>query len=92
MVQANLDMKQELTAMFAQVSFQKVPDTSNWGKPAALSQVVEDLKKQKGKCFSDNSKQLPAEVKTIPQRVQANDPENGFEGAKYEGKRTGKSK
>ena len=92
MVQANPDIKSELTAMFAQVSFQQVPDTSNWGKPAAVSQAVEELKKTKGKAMSDNTKALPASVKAIPQRVQSNDPDNGFEGAKFEGKRTGKAK
>ena len=85
-------MKQELVAIFAQVSFQQVPDTSNWGNPSAVNQVVEDLKKLKGKPYSDNSKNVPTEVKAISQRVQQNDPDNGFEGAKYEGKRTGKAR
>ena len=60
MVQANPDIKSELTAMFAQVSFQQVPDTSNWGKPAAVSQAVEELKKTKGnKAWSDTAKNAP---------------------------------
>ena len=93
MVQANpADMRQELTAMFAQVSFQKIPDTSNWGKPDQPSPAVEDLKKSKGKPMSDNAKVLPAECKAVAGRAQANDPDNGFEGAKFEGKRTGKAK
>ena len=65
MVQANPDKRQELSAMFAQVAFQRIPDTSGWGKPDAPSQAVEDLKKTKGKMFSDNTKNLPAEVKAI---------------------------
>ena len=92
MVQANPGIKSELTAMFAQVHFQQVPDTSNWGKPAALSQEVEEVKKTKGKPFSDNAKNAPASVKAVNPKVQANDPDNGFEGAKNEGKRTGKAK
>ena len=92
MVQANPGLKSELAAMFAQVSFQSLPDPSSWGKPAAVNQAVEELKKAKGKPMSDNSKQLPASVKAIAQRVQANDLDNGFEGAKFENKRTGKAK
>ena len=65
MVQANPGIKSELKAMFAQVSFQQVPDPSNWGKPAAENQAVEEVKKTKGKPMSDNSKQLPASVKAI---------------------------
>jgi len=35
---------------------------------------------------------MPAEVKAFPKRIQANDPDNGFEGAKFEDKKTGKAK
>jgi len=93
MVEANPEMKQELRAMFAQVAFQTVPDTTQWGKPAAGTvQAVEDCKTTKGKPLADNAKQMPAECKAVAGRAQANDPDNGFEGAKFEGKKTGKAK
>lgn len=65
MVQANPDLKQQLAAMFENVAFQKVPDASGWGKPTEPNSVVEDLKKSKGKPFSDNAKNTPADVKAI---------------------------
>ena len=74
------------------MAFQRIPDPSLQGKPDAPNPQVEELKKAKGKPFSDNAKNLPAEVKAIAQRVQANDPDNGFEGAKFEDKKTGKAK
>ena len=42
--------------------------------------------------MSDNAKQIPAECKAVSARAMANDPDNGFEGAKFEGKKTGKAK
>lgn len=62
------------------------------GKAVALNDAVEKLKKEKGKPLSDNAKQCPPEVKAVSGRAQANDPDNGFEGAKFEGKKTGKAK
>ena len=69
-----------------------MPATSQWGKPAATNPVVEVVKAGKGKFMSDNAKQLPAECKAVSGRAQANDPDGGFEGAKFEGKRVGKAK
>ena len=51
--------------MFAQVTFQRVPDSSLQGKPDSPNPQVEELKKAKGKPFCDNTKNLPAEVKAI---------------------------
>lgn len=93
MVEAdNSAVKQQLIDALNSVTFQKVPDTSLWGKPAQTSQKVEDLKNAKGKAFCDNTKQTPAEVKAVTGRAAVDDPENGFQGAKFEDKRTGKAK
>ena len=62
------------------------------GKAASLNDAVEKLKKEKGKPLSDNPKQCPNEVKAVSGRTQAPDPENGFDGAKFEGQKTGKAK
>ncbi len=69
-----------------------MPDMGQQGKPAATNEAIEALKKAKGKAMSDNAKQIPAECKAVAGRATANDPDNGFEGAKFEGKKTGKAK
>ena len=90
MVEANQSV--DLKAIFTEVVIQQVPPMSQQGKPAETCELVENLKKEKGKPLSDNTKQTPAEVKAISGRVAANDPDNGFEGAKFEGKKTGKAR
>jgi hypothetical protein len=42
--------------------------------------------------MSDNAKLVPAEVKAVPGRAPVTDVDGGFEGAKFEGKKTGKAK
>lgn len=92
MVEATTQGQDDLRAMISQVKIQQVPDQSQMGKPAETIEALEALKKSKGKAMSDNPKQVPAEVKAISGRAQADDPENGFVGAKFEGKKTGKAK
>ena len=42
--------------------------------------------------MSDNPKMLPAEAKAVAGRSPATDVEGGFDGTKFEGKKTGKAK
>ena len=92
MVEANSSKADTLRTIFTQVSFQKVPDSSEQGKPEAKCEAVEALKGVKGKAMSDNAKAVPPEVKAVAGKAPANDPDNGFEGSKFEGKKTGKAK
>ena len=92
MVEASSFNAEDLRTIFAEVSFQTIPDAAQQGNPSSKSEVVEKLKTEKGKPLSDNAKQIPAECKAVTGRAQANDPDNGFEGAKFEGKKTGKAK
>ena len=83
---------EDLRAMFAQVNFQTIPDTSQWGNPAEKNEQIEAAKKAKGKAMSDNAKAVPPEVKAVGGKAVADDPDNGFAGQKVDGQKTGKAK
>lgn len=92
MVEANSIGGEDLRAMFANVAFSRVPDMSHQGKPDALIDALEALKKTKGKAMSDNPKAVPAEVKAIGGKSPVKDEADGFDGAKADGKKSGKAK
>ena len=58
--------------------------------PASPNQVVEALKLSKGKPFADNPKNVPDFVKAVANKTIVK--EDGFEGGKFENKKTGKAK
>jgi hypothetical protein len=72
---------------------QLVPEQSQRGKPAAVNEKVEAIKKTKGKDFCSDNKRMPPEVKNAPgSKTMVAEDEVGFSGQKVMNLKTGKAK
>ena len=81
----------DLVKLMKPLQMQHVPSVAQFGYPENNSELVESLKKEKGKAFSTNAKQAPAKVKNIKNSEKKEIPEEGFSGMIADGKRSGKA-